>query len=118
MKSERAYLEHILQCIRRILEDSSGGKEAVFASPTLQDAILRNLQILCESTQRLAETSKNRHPEVDWPAISGLRNVLVHDYFAVDWEMDHHPTGPSSSGARSEGVAGRNAINLILSSQS
>ena len=86
MKSERAYLEHILQCIRRILEDSSGGKEAVFASPTLQDAILRNLQILCESTQRLTETSRNRHPEVDWPAISGLRNVLVHDYFAVDWE--------------------------------
>lgn len=49
MKSERAYLEHILHCIRRILQDSSGGKDAVFASPTLQDAILRNLQILCES---------------------------------------------------------------------
>lgn len=49
-------------------------------------AILRNLQILCESTQRLTEASKKRHPEVEWPAISGLRNVVVHDYFAVDWE--------------------------------
>ena len=86
MKSERAYLEHILHCIRRIMQDSSGGKDAVFASPTLQDAILRNLQILCESAQRLPETSKKSHPEVDWRAISGLRNVLVHDYFATDLE--------------------------------
>ena len=86
MKTERAYLEHIQHCIQRIVEDSSGGKESVFASPTLQDAILRNLQILCESTQRLTEASKRRHPEVGWREISGLRNVLVHDYFAVDLE--------------------------------
>jgi len=86
MKSERAYLEHILHCISRISEDTSGGRDAVFASSTLQDALLRNLQILCESTKRLSEASKRRHPEVDWRAISGLRNVLVHDYFEVDLE--------------------------------
>ena len=84
MKPERAYLEHILRCIGRISGDSAGGREVVFASATLQDAILRNLQVLCESTQRLSETSKKRHPEVDWRAISGLRNVLVHDYFDTD----------------------------------
>ena len=86
MKSERAYLERILHCVRRIREDSHVGKQAVFASPTLQDAIMRNLQILCESTQRLADSSKTRHPEVDWRAISGLRNVLVHAHFEVDLE--------------------------------
>jgi len=86
VKSERAYLEHILRCIQRISEDSSGGREAVFASTTLQDAILRNLQVLCESTQRLTEATKSRRPEADWRAISGLRNVLVHDYFDVDLE--------------------------------
>lgn len=56
------------------------------ATPTLQDAIVRNLQIMCESTQRLQESSKSRHPEVDWRGISGLRNVLVHSYFEVDLE--------------------------------
>lgn len=66
MRSERAYLEHILHCIRRIEEDSCNGKDAVFSSPTLQDAIVRNLQILCESTQRLTELSKTSHSEVDW----------------------------------------------------
>ena len=86
MRSERAYLEHILHCIRRIQEDSREGKDVVFASPTLQDAIVRNLQILCESTQRLTDTLKMRHPEVDWRGISGLRNVLVHSYFEIDIE--------------------------------
>jgi len=86
VRSERAYLEHILHCIRRIRQDSCDGKETVFASPTLQDAIVRNLQILCESTQRLRESSKMRRPEVDWRGISGLRNVLVHGYFEVDLE--------------------------------
>ncbi|MCC6363748.1 MAG: DUF86 domain-containing protein [Bryobacterales bacterium] len=86
MKSERAYLEHILHCIDRINQDAYGGKEVVFASPTLQDAIVRNLQVMCESTQRLMESSKMRHPEVDWRGISGLRNVLVHSYFEVDLE--------------------------------
>jgi len=87
VKSERAYLEHILHCIRRIQEDSGHGKEGVLASPTLQDAIERNLQVLCESTQRLTESSRMRHPEVDWRGISGLRNVLVHGYFDVDIEI-------------------------------
>jgi len=86
VRSQRAYLEHVLHCIRRIQEDAASGKEVVFASPTLQDAIVRNLQILCESTQRLTDSSKLRHPEVDWRAISGLRNVLVHSYFEVDLE--------------------------------
>ncbi len=86
MRTERAYLEHILHCIRRIQDDSRDGRESVFASPTLQDAIVRNLQVLCESTQRLAESSKARHPEVDWRGIAGLRNVLVHSYFEVDLE--------------------------------
>jgi uncharacterized protein with HEPN domain len=51
----------------------------------LQDAILRNLQVLCESAQRLSEDRKNEHPEVDWRAMSGFRNVLVHDYFGIDF---------------------------------
>ena len=86
MRSERAYLTHILHCIGRIREDARVGKDGVFASATLQDAIVRNLQILCESAQRLAEPSKLQHPEVDWRGISGLRNVLVHSYFEVDLE--------------------------------
>ena len=84
MKSDRAYLEHILVCLQRIRENAVPGLEAVRASHTLQDAILRNLQVLCESAQRLSEERRNLHPEIDWRAMSGFRNVLVHDYFGID----------------------------------
>ena len=91
MKSQRAYVEHVIDCIRRITQDSAPGRDAVFASRTLQDAIVRNLQVLfeqvlCESTQRIGEPHKQLHPEINWPSIAGMRNVLVHDYFEVDFE--------------------------------
>lgn len=45
-----------------------------------QDAIVRNLRVLCESTQRIGEPHKQRHSEIDWPSIGGMQNALVHDY--------------------------------------
>ena len=99
MKAQRAYLEHGIECIRRIAEDSAPGRDAVFASRTLQDAIVRNLQVLCESTQRIAEPHKRRHPKIDWPSIAGMRNVLVHDYFEVDFETVWLVVTPGSPSA-------------------
>jgi uncharacterized protein with HEPN domain len=86
VKSQRAYVEHVIECTRRIAEDSVAGRDAVFASRTLQDAIVRNLQKLRESTQRIGEPHKQRHPEINWSSIAGMRDVLVHDYFELDFE--------------------------------
>ena len=86
MKSQRAYVQHVIACIGRIAEDPALGRDAVFASRTLQDAIVRNLQVLCGSTQRIDEPHKERHPAINWTSIAGMRNVLVHDYFEVDFE--------------------------------
>jgi uncharacterized protein with HEPN domain len=87
MKDERAYLAHILECIRRIQEDTAGGCEEFFASHIVQDAVIRNLQTLAESTKRLSEGLKAAYPQVEWSSIAGLRNVLVHAYFDVDLEV-------------------------------
>lgn len=84
MKDDRRYLLHILECISRIEEDASGGKTAFESSHMIQDAVLRNLQVMAESTQRLSESFKVTHPDIDWASIAGFRNVLVHDYFGVD----------------------------------
>ena len=86
MKDESVYLQHVLRCIRRIEEYTSRGRDAFLASPLVQDATLRNLQTLAESTQRLSESLKVKHKEVDWQALSGFRNVLVHDYLGIDLE--------------------------------
>ena len=47
---------------------------------------LHNLQVLAESTQRLSDEFKSRHPEIEWYKIAGLRNILVHDYLGIDLE--------------------------------
>ena len=40
------------------------------------------LQRLSEATQRLPDDLKKKHPEINWRAITGFRNILVHDYLA------------------------------------
>ncbi|MFH1370768.1 MAG: HepT-like ribonuclease domain-containing protein [Planctomycetota bacterium] len=91
MKDDIVYLRHIEDCIRRIEEDTAGGRDAFLASHTLQDAVIRNLQTLAESTQRLSDAMKDANPEIEWYRIAAFRNVLVHDYLGVDiekiWEI-------------------------------
>jgi uncharacterized protein with HEPN domain len=53
----------------------------------IQDAVVRNLQVMAESSKRISDERKNRHLEVDWQEISGFRNILVHDYLGVDLEL-------------------------------
>jgi uncharacterized protein with HEPN domain len=94
MKDDLAYLAHISECIRRIQEDVNGGRDEFFASHTIQDAVIRNLQTLSESTKRLSSEIKAANPEIEWSSIAGLRNVLVHAYFEVDldviWRIVQH----------------------------
>ena len=84
MKSEEVYLSHILECIRRIEEDVAGGRDRFLAPHMAQDAVLRNLQILGESTQRLSEQLKTTQPTIEWQRIGAFRNLLVHNYLGID----------------------------------
>jgi uncharacterized protein with HEPN domain len=86
MKDDRLYLIHIGECIQRIESYVAGGRSAFMASTLVQDAVVRNLQILAESTQRVSPALKGAHPEIDWRGIAGFRNILVHDYFGIDLE--------------------------------
>jgi len=87
VKDDVVYLRHIKESIRRVEENTRSGREEFFSSHTLQDAVLRNLQTLTESTQRLSPDAKAEEPSVDWRAISGFRNVLVHNYLGLDLEQ-------------------------------
>ncbi len=91
MKDDGVYLLHILECIRRIEEDTAAGKSGFLQSHTLQDAVLRNLQTLAESTQRLSDSVKTHYPQIEWRRIAAFRNILVHDYLGIDiervWEI-------------------------------
>ena len=84
MKDDRVYLGHILRCISRIEEYTKEGREKFFSSHLIQDGVIRNLQTLAESSQRLSEGIKLRYPAVDWRGLAGFRNVLVHDYLGIN----------------------------------
>ena len=94
MKDDKLYLIHISECIARIEQYTSEGRERFLEDMKTQDAVLRNLQVLAESTQRLSEGTKSGHVAIDWPRIAGFRNVLVHDYLGVNlvrvWEIIEH----------------------------
>ncbi len=84
MKDDRLYLVHIFECFSRIERYTTCGKETFLGDTMRQDAVLRNLQILAESTQRLSAPLKTAHPGVAWDRIGGFRNVLVHDYLGIN----------------------------------
>ncbi|MDD2709063.1 MAG: DUF86 domain-containing protein [Verrucomicrobiae bacterium] len=86
VKDNRLYLIHIHECLEWIERFAQEGRENFMSDRKTQDAILRNLHTLTESTQHLAESMKNNHPEVNWREISGFRNVVVHDYLGIDLE--------------------------------
>lgn len=91
MKDDRLYLIHIAESIERIEAYVVDGPDAFLADTKTQDAVLRNLQTLSESTQRLSLELKLAHPSVDWQGIAGFRNLLVHEYLGIGlrrvWEI-------------------------------
>ena len=76
--SDRVLLEHIRECIKRIEGYTDEGQSTFHESLLVQDAVVRNLQTLAESTQRLSDSIKLTEPDVPWRAIRDFRNVLTH----------------------------------------
>ena len=86
-ETDRVLLEHMNECIDRIREYTDDQRATFYGSHLVQDAVVRNLQTLAESTQRLSETLKDTEPGVPWRAIAGFRNVLAHSYLEIDLEV-------------------------------
>ncbi len=82
--SDRAPPEHILQRMGRIRRYTGGRRATFYDSHVAQDAVMRNLQILAESTQRVSGSLKATEPAAPWGATAGFRNVSAHNYLGVD----------------------------------
>lgn len=91
MSDPGLYLVHILESIDDIREFTREGRAAFMASRQIQAAVKYALQTLAESTQRLPDPLKARYSQINWAAIAGLRNRLVHDYLGIEltilWEI-------------------------------
>jgi uncharacterized protein with HEPN domain len=82
-----ARLHHILDAIDRIGRYTTGGRDPFMTDELIQDAVMRNLEIIGEATRALSAQTRDRAPGVQWRQVSGLRDHLVHGYFGVDLEI-------------------------------
>lgn len=91
-RSWKLFLLDMLECINKALLYVQGLELVQFVTDDkTQDAVVRNLEILGEAAKRIPEEVKRDHPEIPWAQIVGMRNRLVHGYFAIDprvvWEI-------------------------------
>jgi len=79
-KDPRVYLAQILERIERIHHFTEGGEEAFIRDPLIQDAVIRNLEVIGEAAKRVPDEFRRAHPSIPWKGLTGLRDVLIHQY--------------------------------------
>jgi len=86
MKNQLLYLNNIKECIGNIETYTQDGKASFLQNRMMQDAVIRNLEIIGEATKRLSPEIREQYSDVPWRKMTGLRDVLIHDYLRVDLE--------------------------------
>jgi uncharacterized protein with HEPN domain len=84
MRDDRLYLSNIFECIERIESYTCDGKEVFLQTTIIQDAVIRNFEIIGEATKRLSPEIRAVYPDVPWQQVAGFRDVLIHDYLKVN----------------------------------
>ena len=82
------YLEDMLHSMDRI-EEYLGGLDFRKFKQTyiVVDAIIRNFEIIGEASKNIPTDIQKKYPEIPWRKMYGLRNLIAHEYFGIDYEM-------------------------------
>jgi uncharacterized protein with HEPN domain len=93
-KDPRIYLAQILERIERIEDFTDGGRDEFFSDLMVQDAVVRNFEVIGEAAKRVPDDYRAAHPDLPWRALAGLRDVLIHQYEGVSlvkvWDTIEH----------------------------
>jgi uncharacterized protein with HEPN domain len=86
--SQRNFLNHILdECSYILRVTNNKQKTEVINDETLTRAIVRSLEIIGEATKRLDSGFKLLHPQVEWKKMAATRDVMIHNYFGIDYDI-------------------------------
>ena len=87
-RDDSIYLQHVLDAIGKIERYLSDIDEPTFQAQSLiQDGVIRQLEIVGEAVKRISPVTRSLAPQIPWPAIAGMRDKLIHDYFGVDLDQ-------------------------------
>ncbi len=82
------YLRHILDEVRYLISQTKGlSKEKFLQDETLKRAFVRSIETIGEATKRVPAGMKRKYPHLEWRAMAGMRDKLIHDYFGIDYEI-------------------------------
>ena len=84
MRSPAELLQDILDAIERVERYAARGRQAFDSDELIQTWIVHHIEIIGEAAGRLGRTFHDSHPEIAWPQVVAMRNVLVHEYFGID----------------------------------
>lgn len=87
-RAHEAYLKDILEAIRKIEKYTEQMSYDEFLKDELrQDGVVKNLETIGEAVKRIPDEIKNKKPEIEWKKIAGLRDILIHEYFGINFEI-------------------------------
>ena len=85
---DSVYLQHILDSIADIeISVESLSREKFQDSKDIRDACIRRIEVIGEATKNLSQEIRDRNPLVEWKKIVGARDLMIHSYFRVDFEV-------------------------------
>ena len=88
IKNDQVYLEHILEAIVKIENFTNGISRFDFdRNVMIQDAVIRNIEIIGEATKKISKSFTQSHQEIPWSEMAGMRDKLIHDYLDVDLDV-------------------------------
>jgi len=87
MRDDKERLLDIADAIDRIKKYAARGRDVFENDELIQTWIVHHLQILGEAVARISEDFQNKYPDIPWPKIIGMRNIIVHDYFGIDLDV-------------------------------
>jgi len=88
MRPDRLYLLDIIEAADRVdVHLAERNRETFLADVTRQAAVLHELTVIGEAASRLSEPLREAHPATPWAKVVSFRNVVVHQYFGLNWAI-------------------------------